>query len=413
MKKVLWIFVMILCALGVFFVFAQERKVGISLENFIQEPQNQSETTSSFEQPSEEEISQRPQKLEHPPKVIRALYLTSWSGGSTKKLNYVIDLAKRTPINAVVIDIKDFSGYVAYDTDVPELERYGAEEKRILDVDHTVRTLHDVGIYVIARLTVFQDPLLAQARPDLAVQDARSSLEDPTPWKDRKGISWVDSSSREVWDYNIAIAQDAIAHGFDEINFDYIRFPSDGDLDMMRFSSWDKTRPMHEIIREFFAYLDEHVSQVPISADLFGLTTTAMNDLGIGQVIEDAYEYFDFVSPMVYPSHYAPGSYGYAKPALYPYEIVYGSLEGAMKRLYPPPVVVASSTESVAQETTSQKKFIAKLRPWLQDFDLGADYTADMIQAQIRATRDVTGEDYVGYMLWAPSNIYTEGGIVE
>lgn len=411
MKKTLWVFVIALCALGVFFVFAQERKVGMSFEGIQQN--TQPEEAPLPDQPNEEEISQRPTKLENPPEIIRALYLTSWSGGSTKKLNYVIDLAKRSPINAVVIDIKDYSGYVSYDTDVSDLERYGAEEKRILDIDNTIRTLHDAGIYVIARVTVFQDPLLAEARPDLAVQDSRSSLEDPTPWKDRKGISWVDSSSREVWDYNIAVARDAIAHGFDEINFDYIRFPSDGNLETMRFSSWDKTRPMHEVIREFFAYLHERVNEVPISADLFGLTTTAMDDLGIGQVIEDAYEYFDFVSPMVYPSHYAPGSYGYAKPALYPYEIVYGSLLGAMKRLYPPSVLIASSTTSTTQEIAPEKKFIAKLRPWLQDFDLGADYTADMIQAQIRATRDATKDDYVGYMLWAPSNVYTQGGIIE
>lgn len=408
MKKTLWIFAIALCALGVFFVLQQNNRVEFPQTGSAQETKVSQTPQTSTSTPQEI----HPGQLENPPHVIRALYLTSWSGGSTKKINYVIDLAKRTPVNAVVIDIKDYSGYVGYETDVSEVRTYGAEEKRIRDIDAVVQRLHDAGIYVIGRVTVFQDPILAHARPEWAVQDASSPIDHPKPWEDRKGISWMDAASKDVWNYNVAIAQDAVAHGFDEINFDYVRFPSDGDLDAMRFPVWNGQTPKHEITRAFFQYLHEHITKVPISADLFGLTTTASDDLGIGQVIEDAYQYFDFVSPMVYPSHYASGSYGYTKPALHPYEIIFASLSGAMKRLYPPaPTASSTATSTPAQQ--ERPVFIAKLRPWIQDFDLGADYTADMIQAQIRATRDATKEDYVGYMIWAPSNVYTEGGIIE
>jgi len=173
-------------------------------------------------------------QLANPPEIIRAVYLTSWSGGSKSRIDYVIDLAETTDMNAVVIDIKDFSGQIAYDINVPEVELYGAENIKIWNIESLLERLHEQGIYVIARVTVFQDPLLAQARPDLAVHSntklEEAELSEDTLWTDYKGLGWIDPTNEEAWNYTVSIARDAASRGFDEINFDYVRFPSDGDL---------------------------------------------------------------------------------------------------------------------------------------------------------------------------------------
>ena len=141
--------------------------------------------------------------------------------------------------------------------------------------------------------------------------------------KDKSGLSWIDPAAKESWDYNIDIAKDALNKGFDELNFDYVRFPSDGNLKDMSFPFWDEETPKHLIIRQFFKYLRQELSDAKISIDLFGLSTVSSDDLGVGQVIEDAFEYSDYVCPMVYSSHYAYGFIGFENPAEYPYEVVY------------------------------------------------------------------------------------------
>lgn len=324
--------------------------------------------------------------LTNPPKIIKAIYLTSWSAGSPAKIKYLINLVKSTEINAVVIDIKDYSGYVAYDIQVPEVEKYKAKEIKIPQINRLIKQLHDEGIYAIARLTIFQDPRLAQARPDLAVKSKKTGA----AWQDKKGLTWIDPAAKEAWDYNIAIAKEAVGRGFDELNFDYIRFPSDGNLEDMEFPFWDGKVLKSSVLRDFFKILRQELAGTKISADLFGLATINQDDLGIGQVIEDAYEYFDYVSPMVYPSHYASGFLGYKNPALYPYEVIKYSLDSAVKRL-----------------TASSTVFSAKLRPWFQDFDLGANYDAEMVKKEIQAVADALGENFSGWMLWNPENVYT------
>jgi len=333
-------------------------------------------------------------QLANPPDVIKAVYLTSWSAGTKRMINYVIDLAKTTGMNAVVIDVKDFSGEVAYETNVPEVVQYGASRIKIRNIDALLKRLHEEGIYVVARITVFQDPVLVKARPDLAVQ----SIGQEGMWADYKGLGWVDPVSPEAWNYTVNIAKDAASRGFDEINFDYARFPSDGDLKDMKFPFWDGQVSRQQIMRNFFAYLRENLEDIRISVDVFGLTTMNRDDLGIGQVIEDAYEYFDYVYPMVYPSHYAYGFLGYQNPAEYPYEVVSNSMTNAFARL------------QALRQAYPEKKF-AQLRPWLQDFDLGATYDAQMVQAQVQATQEVMGGEFRGFLLWSPTNYYTAGAL--
>jgi hypothetical protein len=323
---------------------------------------------------------------------IKTVYATSWSVSKESYIDYLVDIIKKTEINGVVIDIKDWSGYLAYDTNIPEVEKYGAESLRIKDIESLIEKLKEEKAYLIARITVFQDPILAQARPELAVK----KISEPNSlWLDNFGLAWIDPAVKESWDYNIAIAKEAYQLGFDEINFDYIRFPSDGNLLDMDFPEWDRESGKRMVIKDFFQYLRQELDGIKISADLFGLATISTDDLGIGQVIEDAFDYFDYVCPMVYPSHYAFGFQEYQNPALYPYEVVNISIEKALKRL-------------MARENTT-----AKIRPWLQDFSLGANYDAEMVKAQIKATYDALEEDYAGFMLWNPSNFYTQGALLE
>jgi len=276
-----------------------------------------------------------------------------------------------------------------------------------------LRKIHSQGVYAIARISVFQDTILAKGKPGWALKKSDGSL-----WLDRKGLAWLDPASQPVWDYNIAIAKEALSRGFDEVNFDYLRFPSDGDMQFIQYPYWDKKVDRHVIIRNFFSHLREKMPEAKMSADIFGQTTSNTDDLGIGQIIEDAYQYFDYVSPMVYPSHYSAGFLGYSNPAAHPYEVVKYAIERGVSRLIKHKSNGSSSLEVASSGKASpsvQAVYRAKLRPWLQDFDLGAVYGPEEVRAQIRAVTDgsVSDEDTLnGWMLWSSSNIYTTGALL-
>lgn len=366
------------------------------------------------------DIGPQPQ-LEHPPETIKALYSTAWSAGSSKKLPYFLNLFNTTELNAIVIDVKDYTGIVSYRPDnAPLILEYDAWEDRIPKINTLIKTLHDNGVYVIGRIAIFEDDKLAHARPELALHSSSTG----EIWTTNKKIAWVDTASKDVWDYNLAIAKDMIARGFDEVNFDYIRFPSDGALSDIKYPVWDETTYKYLILKDFFKYVREQMGDATISADVFGEVTYAALS-GIGQKLEDVLQYFDYVAPMTYPSHYARGFLGYQNPGAYPYEVVQYSMQTALDRLQK---TLLETTEYLdeAGETVRQtginedaRAKVGKFRPWFQDFDLGAEYTADMIRAQIRAYDEIQfTEDFGmkadefknGWMIWAPSNIYTPGG---
>lgn len=379
------------------FIFSQERVIEIKPEPEL----NISSISEVVSIDGRDNKSQEP--LANPPEIIKAVYLTSSSAGSEGRINYLINLASTTEVNAAVIDIKDFSGSIAYETAVLEVKKYKAESIKIADIDALIKKLHQKGIYMIARITVFQDPVLARARPELAIQSQSKlasstdgTLSLATLWLDNFDLAWIDPSARDSWDYIVAIAKDAASHGFDEINFDYARFPTDGDLEDIIFPLWDGETPKNLIIRDFFQYLRQQLPETKISIDLFGQSTVNLDDLGVGQLVEDAFEYFDYVCPMVYPSHYAQGFLGYDNPNEHPYEVVKYSMEKALERLL------------VFKETRESK---TKLRPWLQDFNLGVDYDAKMVGLEIKAVKEALGEDFSGFMLWSPLNIYTKGAL--
>jgi hypothetical protein len=366
-----------------------------------------------------------PEKLSNPPDIIKAVYITGWSAGVKSYLNYLSKLFGTTEINAVVVDIKDYSGLVSYSSGAEDVKKYNLENRAISDIDSLVRFFHDKNIYVIGRISVFEDPGYSKAKPELAIYDKEKTadLSQRVLWQDNNGLSWVDPASKDVWDYNISLAKDVFYHGFDEVNFDYVRFPSDGKTENMAFPIWDKKTSMQKIIKNFFQYLRANLPDEKLSVDLFGLTAVNTNDMGIGQVIEDAFENFDYVSPMVYPSHYANGFIGFANPAEHPYEVIKYSLDIALNRKkvllnQKQSLLIKNSeaegspaSESLAANIDVEIIKLAKLRPWLQDFNMGADYTANMVRQEIKATQDSLGSDFKGFMLWNPSNIYTSDAV--
>ncbi|MCX6715940.1 MAG: hypothetical protein NT077_02905 [Candidatus Taylorbacteria bacterium] len=315
------------------------------------------------------------------PLAVKAVYMTACTASVPRLRENLIKTMTGTEINSLVVDIKDYTGTLAYS--FPNVRAPKGPGCRINDLPQFIDELHKKGIYAIARVTVFQDPVYAIYKPDMAVQ---SILKPGQPWKDRNGLAYIDPNFTEYWKYVVSIAKDAHDAGFDEINFDYIRFPSDGDIGDAQFATPIGVKKS-EVIRNFFVFLHAELKPLNIvtSADLFGQTTISRDDMGIGQILEDALPYFDFVAPMNYPSHYANGFMGYPNPALKPYEVVRDTMVTAVLR-----TVNASSS-------------IEKLRPWLQAFDMGATYTPSMVRAEIQGVQDA---GLNSWMLWDAANRY-------
>ena len=321
------------------------------------------------------------------PDPLKAVYMTSWAAGNDRFRKELFDLVDNTEINAVVIDVKDYSGKVSFPVEDPYLKEFKSSEKRIPDIKELIAKLHAKGVYVIGRISAFQDSYLVKDHPEWAVKTKEGGV-----WQDHKAVKWLDPGAKPVWDYLVAIGRQSYAYGFDELNFDYIRYPSDGDMQNIAYS-WSDGLTRQEVMRSFFLYLREQFSgtEIPLSVDLFGLTTSAEGDLGIGQNLDDALTYFDYVSPMIYPSHFARGFIGYAKPAEHPYEVIKYALDHASAR-----ALAASTTPS-------------KIRPWLQAFDLGAIYTPAMVRSQIQATNDA---GLNSWLLWNAGSVYDKAALV-
>ena len=334
-----------------------------------------------------------------PVQEIKGIYLTSWSAATPSRVNHAIQLIRQTELNAVVIDVKDFAGKVFFKTSNASISDLKSIEPRIGDLKRLVDRFHENGIYVIVRIAVFQDQHLLKVRPDLAIRSASGQI-----WRDRMGLGWVDPASEEVWRYIVEIGREAAAAGVDELNFDYIRFPSDGDVDDIRYPVFDKSiRTRRQVIQSFFGYLTSQLRSTGavLSADVFGLVTVRADDMGIGQVLEDALMHFDVVSPMVYPSHYGRGFMQFRNPAEHPYEVVHYSLAKAAERRHR---LFEAFTSFTPPGTMPTEMHVAAIRPWLQAFDLGAPYPPSAIRTQMRATMDAGFHD--GWLLWSASNKY-------
>lgn len=352
------------------------------------------------------------------PEPVKAIYMSQCVVGTPSFREKLVQLIDDTELNSVIIDIKDYTGKIAFTTDNEVLAYSVSDACGARDMKSFIEMLHDKDIYVIGRITVFQDPYYTSLHPEHAVKKAS----DGSVWVDHKGLSFIDVGARPYWEYVVELSKEAYRIGFDEINFDYIRFPSDGNMKDIAFThSAGKTKP--EALEEFFAYLYEELKD-PIddfdepmvtSADLFGMTTTNTDDLNIGQVLERTLPYFDYVMPMVYPSHYPSGFNNIAKPAAMPYEIIQISMRDGVVRAEAMRASLSStatSTEIMALREQAKKGHgkvnKLQLRPWLQDFDLGATYTPEMVRAQIQATYDV---GLTSWALWDAGNTYTRAAL--
>jgi len=340
------------------------------------------------------------------PASVKAIYMTQCVVGTPSFRAELVDLVEKTELNSIVIDIKDYSGGIAFPSGNPALTPYRSNTCGAADMKEFVKMLHEKNIYVIGRITVFQDPLYTKAHPEFAV---KKSSDRNVVWKDRKGLSFIDVGAKPFWEYIVALSKESYALGFDELNFDYIRFPSDGDMKDIAYT-WSEGKTKHEMLEEFYRYLHGELSPVGVvlSADLFGYVTTNKDDLGIGQILERALPYFDFIDPMVYPSHYNSGFAGLKDVNSDPYTVVYTSMKEAVRRTIATTTPIASFAYTRIGTSTpavySKPSYPAsKMRPWLQSFDYPVTYTAAMVQAQIQANIDA-GLD--SYLFWDPGNKY-------
>jgi hypothetical protein len=320
-----------------------------------------------------------PQPKPGQPKKFKAIgiYSTSWIAGS-ERVKELISFIKAAKMNAIVIDIKDDTGMLSYPFNVPLAQEIGATSRRIANLPELLVHLKQENIYPIARQVVFKDPLLATKHLEIAVKNKNGGI-----WRDRKRMVWVDPNCKKVWKYNLDIAKEAIAMGFSEIQFDYVRFLSDGKISQAVYP-YSQGEAQEDVIRNFLLYAKKKINALgaPLSADIFGLILSYPHDNNIGQKLEKLATAVDILCPMVYPSHYPKNSLNIEIPDLHPYEIIDRALKDGLKRV---------------QNTK------VKFRPWLQDFNLGSSYGRRQIQAQIQALKDNGIHEY---LMWNPRNRY-------
>ncbi len=333
------------------------------------------------------------------PVKVKALYLT----GSTvaKSLDHYIDLANKTELNSLVIDIKE-NGIINYESQIPlaqELSLY----KKVYDVKEVLEKCHDNDIYVIGRIVVFRDNNLSNKKPEYAIKKPNGDL-----WKEGKMGSWTNPYIKEVGDYNIEIAKEAVELGFDEIQFDYVRFPTTRANEVVYSENAPpKTEAINDFLRKAANEIKK-VKDVPVSADIFGIVIESDRDgKAIGQLFDEIGMDIDYISPMIYPSHYANASNGmfgngvgqaingvlFTAPDLEPYNVIYQALLKAKSRISQVP------------------GYKSKVRPYLQDFTIKMkegyyqEYGAKQVREQIQAVYDAGYEEWI---LWDGSNTYSE-----
>lgn len=306
--------------------------------------------------------------------TTKGVFVGIWTMTNTKKMGSIIDLVEKTELNALVIDVKDAGGNLVFDW--------------VNNLDSLIGELRKRNIYLIGRIAVFKDSRLAVEKSSIALKRKQGGF-----WTDNLGGKWVDPCAQEARSYVVEIAKKAIKVGFDEINFDYIRFPSEGNLKEIVYPIWNQKISKNSVIRECFEYFNEKLKPLgkPLSIDFFAYSVFCNCDLGVGQKFADTFDYFEYLCPMIYPSHYSKGNFGFSNPAEHPYEVVYKTLSQANKIIL-------------------ESKINTKIRPWLQDFDLGAKYTTKMIRLQKKAVYDVLGER-AEWLLWNPTNAYTKEAI--
>ncbi len=334
---------------------------------------------------------------------VKAVYLTGPSAGSTARVDSIIALANKTELNAVVVDIKE-DGSLNYESSLDAVKKYGKQIK-YYNPETLIKKFHENGVYVIGRIVTFKDPVLAKNRADLAIKNSSGSL-----WLENGKTPWTNPYNEDVWDYNIAIAKEAVSKGFDEIQFDYVRFPTGRKGD---FNYGSNVPEKAVAIDGFLAKAEKELhtgAGVPVSADVFAIIIESKPDgESIGQRITEVGKDIYCISPMIYPSHYANNAKSgvmsngvgqqingivFTKPDLEPYKVVYNALMAAKSKISGIP------------------EYKAKVRPYIQAFTAKylpngyyQTYGAQQVRDQIKAVYDAGYEEWI---LWDPSNKYQE-----
>ena len=369
---------------------------------------------------------------------VKGIYVTGAMAG-TSNMDNLIDLVDRTELNTMVIDVKNDEGRVVYDMDSAFVREIGAVKEYVSDMPGLIRKCKEHGIYLIARIVAFKDPFLAENRQDLALTDKNGNI-----FRDKSGLAWVNPYKREVWDYLLEIARQAASVGFDEIQFDYIRFSTDAGMSKVDFGEDALEQDKEDVITEFTIYAAQelHDMGVPLSADVYGVIIDSKLDASIvGQNYYEMAKHLDYISPMVYPSHYGPGNLGLAVPDAQPYETIFRSMKTSRKVLagmgreaedmqvsgndvsgnsISGNSISENSTSGKSMDAADPKELVpnqeirADVRPWLQDFTATwvkghIRYGPEEIRAQIQAVYDAGYEEWI---LWNASNRYTEGGLL-
>jgi hypothetical protein len=326
-------------------------------------------------QPKAAKPKPKPQRPRALPNEVRGVHVTAALASIPRQVESYL----RIPgLNTLEVDVKDENGEVGFLLPAESLARRIGASKPYYKAGRLAGKTRAAGVYLIGRVVVFEDPILSEKRPDLAIRRRDGSV-----WRNHAGLGWSNPYDKRVWDYNIEIATAAARAGFDEIQFDYVRFPSDGDITEAVYRGKVAEDPGWTIAR-FVHYAAKKLKPlgVRVSVDLFGLSAT--HDLGVGQVPRRLARFVDAVYPMVYPSHYNPGEYNLPDPSAVP------------------GVTVAASLRDFRRAMRGHK---AKLIPWLEDFSLGRRRTPEEVRAQIRAARRAGSK---GFLLWNPSGIYTQ-----
>ncbi len=332
------------------------------------------------------------------PVKVKGIYISGYMAGS-EGLQAILDKIQGTEINAVVIDVKNDDGRITFAMeDAFTVNEIGATEKYIKDIDSLMVQLKARGLYTIARVVAFRDPYLAEKKPEWGLKNKDGSLH-----RDNKGLAWVNPYRTEVWDYLVEVATEASKAGFDEVQFDYIRFATDSSMKQVVFDDQDtRGRSKTDIITEFIQYACKKLSahNIFVSADVFGTIIGSKVDAeAVGQIYHEMAAHLDYICPMIYPSHYGDGNFGIDHPDMEPYRTIQAALKLSKQDL---------------ESTRSDGAHQAIVRPWLQDFTASylkhfIPYGAKEIRAQIQAVYDAGYDEWI---LWSASNRYTWDGLL-
>jgi len=334
------------------------------------------------------------------PVKVKGLYVSNWTAGNPARLEHFIGLCDATELNALVIDVKDDEGHLSFMSDIVHNSK--AETNILKNPEELVSTLREHNIYSIARIVCFKDPIRSAEHPEHAIKNTNGNL-----WKDTNGNTWLNPYNQGAWDYLVSVAKEAAKLGFDEVQFDYVRFPTDGNIKEIDYGDIIYEKDKTEAIGEFLDYARKNLRQdkIYVSADVFGIIPVSQVDsMTIGQDLEIMAKSADSLCPMIYPSHYANKRQNgegqvingklFEAPDRQPYEVIYNTL-----------MLIKYRTDYI--------KDSAVIRPYLQDFTayyLGAgyylEYTSTQVREQIQAVYDAGFEEWI---LWNASNVYSEG----